>query len=538
MLPVHSPETRGQPSPTGSHRALPAGRPVHSRGSGRRERLTLLWIVILSLGCSALGVVLRGVPEPWVHDEYSYLFAGETFALFRLSNPSPPVPQAFFSPHILVEPSFASKYPPAQGLFLAIGTLLGLPIAGVWLSGALAAAALHWCARAVLPRPYALIPVAMFVLTQLITSTWVSSYWGGLVTFLGGSLVLGFLLRSQSPELTAGSFILAGTGAGILALSRPFEGLLLCVLGAAVFARPLVTTFRKMGSCTLLLRLSLALGMAGAALAFQGALNHAVTGSVLRMPYSAFQEQYLSVPPFLWQEPTTPLHPDTRILRLEQSWVWGDSWLSHLATTFYAMWQSVIELVGGTGAALLAGSAVYAAWLRPRLLALLLLAPVMQSVARYVGASHYFAALSPTWFLLPGVALAFIAEQYRLNSRVVLVSLSAMVSLPVLPHLLSPVDVSVSPRTDLVERLRPLSPVLALVTYSDDLSPHVHVVYNDPELRNPVLLANNLGPVENCELVRSFPERTVMLVTLGPEERRIESADVRAMCDLGTEPRR
>src|ERR1700676_2152357 len=84
-----------------------------------------------------------------VHDEASYLLQAETVARLRWAMPSPPLPAFFEQFHVLVAPTFASKYPPGHGILLVPGIWLGMPgLVPVLLNG-LAAALLFVLARRV-----------------------------------------------------------------------------------------------------------------------------------------------------------------------------------------------------------------------------------------------------------------------------------------------------------------------------------------------------------------------------------------------------
>jgi hypothetical protein len=186
--------------------------------------------------CVALGVMVLAVravllpiwpiPKPTIYDEFSYLLQADTFAHGRLTNPAHPLWQFFESIYIVQQPTYASRFPPGQGLALAIGQLLfGHPWFGVWLSAGLLAAALCWALQGWLPSGWALL--GAFIGFELcLFSYWMNSYWGGAVAAIGGALVIGAWVRIVRAKQWRYAWLF-GIGAVIVILARPFEGLLL-----------------------------------------------------------------------------------------------------------------------------------------------------------------------------------------------------------------------------------------------------------------------------------------------------------------------
>jgi hypothetical protein len=270
---------------------------------GRRPALSIILIGLLALGASATLSLFGHITKPRVHDEFSYLLAADTFAHGRLSNPTHPLWAHFESIHIIQQPTYASKYPPALGLVLAAGQVIGgHPIVGVWISVALASAALCWMLLAWLPPWWAILGSLLAALHPGILLRWGQSYWGGALAVAGGALLFGAMRRIlRRPRV--GDAVALGLGLAILANSRPYEGLVVSLPVAVVL---LLWMFGKNGpplqvSITrTVLPIFMVLTLTGMAM---GYYNLRVTGDPLRMPYLVHESTYAMAPFFLWQNP-------------------------------------------------------------------------------------------------------------------------------------------------------------------------------------------------------------------------------------------
>ncbi len=259
------------------------------------------------LAIAAATIVLRlsvlwlfPLPYPQLHDEFSYLLAGDTFAHGRLTNPTHPMWLFFDTIHVNQHPTYMSKYPPAQGAALALGEAVGSPWIGVLLSGCLMCAAVLWMLQGWLPPKWALLGGVLIMFKVAVFSYWMNSYFGGFVAAIGGALVTGAVPRIVHRWRTLDAVIL-GVGALILANSRPFEGAFLCL---PVFVVLLVRLGNgRMPSWQVALRrviapLCMVAILGGMWMAYY---NWRGTRRALQFAYAVNEKTYQSMPTFSWQ---------------------------------------------------------------------------------------------------------------------------------------------------------------------------------------------------------------------------------------------
>ena len=246
------------------------------------------------------------VPQPKVHDEFSYLLAADTFAHGRLTSPPHPLWMFFDTFHVIQHPTYASMYPPGQGLVLAAGKILGLPWIGALLSVAAMCMAFTWMLQGWVDPEWALLGGVLVWTRFAIFSYWVNSYWGGAVAATGAALVLGAFARIREKEHLRDA-ILFGLGAGILALSRPLEGVIFFAPFGLVLTwwafRCKVPERRSRLLRVALVPASLVLAcFAG----FIGYYNLRVTGSPLIFPHF-IENRMITTAVFLWQPNKPPI---------------------------------------------------------------------------------------------------------------------------------------------------------------------------------------------------------------------------------------
>ena len=508
-------------------RCAPAAPDSRADRLGRWLRKPAPLIVIPSLVAfiaTASLALHRGLPLPYVHDEASYLLAADTFAHGRLTNPSPAVPEPFETMHALVSPSYQSKYPPAQGLFMALGQVIfGHPIWGVWISGALAVAASTWALRAIVPAPWALVGGLILAIHPQMLE-WGQRYWGGYPGVLGGGLLLGAVIRlGRRPRVRDG--ILMAIGLLILAMSRPFEGLLL----AGLLIVPLL--LRRPPLKPLLAAVAvLAIG-----LAWMGYYNHHVTGHPLRLPYQEHQAQYGAAPLFIFQpRPAPPAYHHPELARFYgQDQVYNHlrresavALLKEALNGIHGLWLTWFgnASVLAIGLLMLPAVLLQSAKARRLTITLILFCAGLLTLTYLFG--HYAA---PAAALVCGLTVLLLRRlwQYGLGRPLVRMAL-AVFALWALFWWIGFFGWRQDPASFQARRARVEQELmqhsgrhLVLVRYSPRHNVHEEWVYNGADLeRRPVIWAREMaGSVQQQALLKHYEDRTIWLLEPDSQEK-------------------
>lgn len=266
-------------------------------------------LAVLTVGATALLLRLAilpwsPIPNPLLDDDFSFLLAANTFASGRLSNPTPAMWVHFESIHITMKPTYMSMYFPGQGLVLAAGKVLfGHPWYGQLVVTALMCAAICWMLQAWLPPTWALLGGMIAVLRIGLFSYWINTYTGGgSIAALGGALVLGALPRFMK-RVEHRHGVLLAIGAILLAYSRPYEGLLLCLAVTVVLVRWVFWGKNRPALRVLIRRTAIPVALMVVAGAWMGYYDYRAFGNPLTPPYKIDRETYAVAQHFIWQSP-------------------------------------------------------------------------------------------------------------------------------------------------------------------------------------------------------------------------------------------
>jgi hypothetical protein len=488
------------------------------------------------LVCFAMALVpmairlaaLRAIPIPqaWVHDEFSYILAAETFRSGRLTNPTHPMWQHFETFHELMRPTYQSKYPPAQGMFLALGwKLFGHPWYGVWLGFGMMCGCICWMLQGWMPPLYALLGTLVAIGQIGIFGYWMDSYWGGAVAAAGGALALGALPRmARSASVTASA--LGSVGVLLLANSRPYEGLVMLTGAAAGLlwwrhrrGRPLRELFSWRNAAPLLL-----IGAGGAA--WMGYYNYRVTGTPWKLPYMVYEDTYAAVPQWIVLPPMRH-PPQFRHAVLEQFWTEEEvpQYVAARRNPIRAVLKSMHDALPFYFSTLLFAAAGAA---------LLLSKSRKLWLAAGIAAALWFGSLLELWYLphylAGGAGLVFVVAMYGIRllrvrtGRVGAAVMLLVVAVPFLNGLANAIGTyqenHVLPRTAVTrELLAQGGRHLVIVRYG----PRHNIygpewVFNAADINaSPIVWARDMGVEKNRELLRYYADRKVWLLTPEPE---------------------
>jgi hypothetical protein len=455
------------------------------------------------------------IPIPSVPDEFSHLLLGDTLATGRLTNPAHPMWVHFETPYQLQQPTYASAYPPAQGMVLAAGeAITGQPWWGVWLSVGIMCAVFCWMFQQWLPPLWAMAAGIWVALQLGLFSYWMNSYWGGAVSAAGGALVIGSVARLHR-GVTAVNIAILAAGMSVLGASRPYEGAVLAMAAVVYTAFDL----RRRGKWPP--RVRALLPGAAILLLFAAALSYycwRVTGNPLELPQIAYIKQYAVTKAFVWQKspPETTfrhavLGAEMKSFQLEER-----QYDSRLGGFLWTLWKAMRIASFYLGPLLLVPLAMLPWLLRGRFRgAVFMAAASLTGILLTVFLElHYAAPMSGLLYLLTAQSLRILWGARRYGNPIgrFLVPAAPAVALINIVLTASPPTARLAhvERAQIIENLRRTPDRhLIVVRYG---SPHQLAdewVYNDADIDgSPVVWARDMGPL-NGELVRYFGDRRI-----------------------------
>jgi hypothetical protein len=495
------------------------------------------------------------IPLPFVQDDFSFLLAANTFALGRLTNPTPAMWLHFESIQITMQPTYMSMYFPAQGLILAAGKVLfGHPWFGLLIVNALLCAALCWMLQAWLPPTWALLGGLIAVLRIGLFSYWINTCsGGGSIAALGAALLLGALPRFLRTKQLRYSLMMA-VGISILALSRPYEGVLLCIPVGFVLARWIFTGINRPTFAFVLRRAALPLALIACAIAWLGYYDYRAFGKPTTLPYSVDRAEYAAAPYWIWQAPRpAPVYNHKAIHDFYIVEELGYANRLHTLPGFFSetfFFKPLRTLLFYAGIALLPPLFLLGRAVRDRRIRFLVVCVALVVCGVIVETwliPHYFAAILPAMYAL-GLQCMRHLRQWKPGGQPVGAAMQRftivlIVGLAVLRVAAEPLHLGLAewpsgawastwtgpgqlglPRKQIEDKLNALpGKHLILVHYSPDHSSLDEWVYNAPDIDNSkIIWAREMDAAQNAELLNYYKDRTVWIVQ--PDEHPVAIA--------------
>lgn len=506
-------------------------------------------VAVAVVGLSALLLRLAllpliPIPKPFAPDDFSFLFAADTFAHGRLTNPTPAMWVHFETIHIGMNPTYMSMYFPGQGLVLAAGKMLfGHPWFGILCTSALMCAAICWMLQAWMPPAWAFLGGMLAVLRLGLFSYWINTYTGaGPTSALAGALVLGALPRLMKGARLRHGLVLAA-GIAILIVTRPYEGFLLCLPVAIALGRWLLFAGNRPPLPVLMRRAAAPLLLIVSAGAWLGYYDYRAFGKPATLPYTIDRAAYAIAPYYAWQK-TRPA-PVYRHESLRRFYCKYEAWeLDKPRTVLRFCRDALLKLKSGI--TFFAGPALFLPLLmwrrvlldrRMRFLVLCVLTLTAGIGIEFFFIPHYLAPFTAAIYALGLQAMRHL-RVWRPERRPV--GLAIVRSTVVICFVLGGARAVAEPlhltapewpaggwlwewdgpshfgeeRAHIETSLEHLpGKQLVIVRYAPDHYGFDEWVYNEPDINGAkVIWAREMGPAKDLELTRYYHDRNVWLV--------------------------
>jgi hypothetical protein len=507
----------------------------------RKKGLAVIAVGLTAILLRLAILPLVPVPHPFSPDDFSFLLAGGTFASGRLTNLTPAMWQHFESIHITMQPTYMSMYFPANGLVLAAGKVLfGHPWFGLLLMTGLMCAAITWMLQAWLPPTWALLGGVLAIVRLGLFSYWINTYSGAASTSaLGGALVLGALPRFiKTAQLRYG--LLMSVGVILLATSRPYEGVLLCVPVAIVLGRWAFFGKNRPSMRAVLRATALPLALIVVAGAWMGYYDYRAFGNPLTPPYKVDRAAYAVAPYYVWQSQRP--EPVYRHAVLRDFYCRYEIYdIGHIQSLSHFLPQTLIKgaraIYFFAGIALLPPLIMLRRVLADRRIRFLLLAVLVLAAGMVIEIflfPHYIAPFTAAFYAIGLQAMRHLRvwkpKDQPVGTALVRLAVTVCFVLGVLRVCAEPLHVTIrksdttqiwygtgefgTARAQVESELERLpGRQIVLVRYSPTHDPMDEWVYNSPDIDNSkVIWAREMDGANNLELIRYYKDRKVWLV--------------------------
>lgn len=450
----------------------------------------------------------------------------------------------FESIQIDMKPTYMSMYFPGPGLVFAVGQVLfGQPWFGMLIVTALMCATICWMLQAWMPPEWALLGGMLAVLRLGLFSYWINTYTGGApIAALGGALVLGALPRLIKTARQRYAILMA-LGMALLILTRPYEGMLLCLPVAFALGRWVLFGKNRPAPSVLVRRAAIPLLLILSATAWMGYYDYRAFDSPFKLPYTVNRATYAIAPYFVWQHAKPePVYRNESLRHFyHEKELPAFREYKTLPGAVLANLKKILSTVlFFAGFALLLPIAMARRVIldkRVRFLTISVLVYVAGLGIEIFLIPHYLAPFTATFYVLGLQAMRHLrvwrAEGRPVGMALVRFTLPLCIALAAVRIFAAPLDMKVpewpvsrwdgmwygpehygTERAQIQAQLEQVpGKQLAIVRFSTNRNALDQWVYNKADIDNSrVVWAQDLDPSRNLELIRYYRDRKVWLV--------------------------